>query len=112
MFNCVQELMRCARVPLIDIVKAGPFPGPGVYALFYNGPSPLYARLQETNDVREWYPIYVGKAIPRGGRKGREPLKPPRPRPRPRSGLVYDRYIDEQMKNPIFAAEYARWGLK
>ena len=72
--NCVQELMRCQRKPLAEIIQT-PFSGAGVYAIFYNGSSPLYTRLQDTEDLKEWYPIYDGKAIPKGGRKGRKRRK-------------------------------------
>jgi hypothetical protein len=41
--------------------------GAGVYALYYHGPYALYAPISST-DLR--LPIYVGKAIPAGGRKG------------------------------------------
>ena len=37
--------------------------GAGVYALYYNGNFPAYVPLKDR-------PIYVGKAIPKGGRKG------------------------------------------
>ncbi len=43
------------------------FAGAGVYALFYLGASRLYAKVR--SEDASW-PIYVGKAVPRGGRKG------------------------------------------
>jgi len=52
---------------------AGPLPplssfsGCGVYALFYTGKLPYYTRIS-SSDFRT--PIYVGKAISTGGRKG------------------------------------------
>lgn len=46
---------------------AEPFEGPGVYALFYNGPFSAYRQLVEANPKP---PIYVGKAVPPGARKG------------------------------------------
>lgn len=48
------------------------FVGAGVYAIYYAGPFEPYRRLAEANR-REGSidrPIYVGKAIPIGGRKG------------------------------------------
>ena len=50
----------------IDDLKAA-----GVYAIYYTGPSEHYAPVAERNagGAYEW-PIYVGKAIPKGGRKG------------------------------------------
>ena len=55
--------------------------GPGVYALYYIGDSPLYTPLAELNReaVRAGLgpiaPIYVGKAVPRGGRSRSVELK-------------------------------------
>ncbi|HEX5057637.1 MAG TPA: Eco29kI family restriction endonuclease [Gammaproteobacteria bacterium] len=48
-----------------------PFFGAGIYAIYYSGNFPLYAELAEynKNDVYQW-PIYVGKAVPAGARKG------------------------------------------
>lgn len=42
-----------------------PFFGAGIYALYFIGEHPLYRPLAGSES-----PIYVGKAIPRGGRKG------------------------------------------
>jgi hypothetical protein len=41
--------------------------GAGVYAIYYHGPFPAYASIATTQAST---PIYVGKAIPKGGRKG------------------------------------------
>jgi hypothetical protein len=48
-----------------------PFIGAGVYALYYTGPFPAYKKLTaaNNNDIYS-YPIYVGKAVPAGARKG------------------------------------------
>jgi hypothetical protein len=47
------------------------FSGAGVYALYYVGKLPLYKELIERNAASELAaPIYVGKAIPSGSRKG------------------------------------------
>lgn len=43
------------------------FAGPGVYALFYNGDFPSYEIVRSPDATN---PIYVGKAVPRGARKG------------------------------------------
>src|SRR5438034_619390 len=45
-----------------------PFNGAGVYAIFYTGTHPLYAPIRSA--AANW-PIYVGKAVPAGGRKGK-----------------------------------------
>ena len=48
-----------------------PFIGAGVYALYYTGSFPAYSRLAEINsDGKFLCPIYVGKAVPAGARKG------------------------------------------
>jgi hypothetical protein len=47
------------------------FLGAGVYAIYYFGEDPLYAQLGEHNrSSKSLVPIYVGKAVPRGARKG------------------------------------------
>lgn len=47
------------------------FLGTGVYALYYIGPNPLYKRYAELNRLSYDYPIYVGKAVPKGWRQAR-----------------------------------------
>jgi hypothetical protein len=51
-----------------------PFEGPGIYLLYYNGSFPLYAPLAKTNKKKGGprIPIYVGKAVRTGTRKGIE----------------------------------------
>jgi hypothetical protein len=62
--NCVQELMSRGPSGLpLHVV----FPGAGVYALFYTGNLDLYAPIKSPDAKR---PIYVGKAVPPGARKG------------------------------------------
>jgi len=47
------------------------FEGVGVYALYYTGEFPPYKRLADFNQGDDpQAPIYIGKAIPEGGRKG------------------------------------------
>ncbi len=47
------------------------FLGAGVYALYYIGDFPTYATLTDVNkDGKYLCPIYVGKAVPDGARKG------------------------------------------
>lgn len=45
----------------------GEFAGSGVYALFYQGKERIYEAVRSVDST---WPIYVGKAIPPGGRKG------------------------------------------
>lgn len=57
--------------PAGPLPPAEPFIGAGVYAIYYDGPFPLYKDIAELNrDGRYGWPIYVGKAVPAGARKG------------------------------------------
>lgn len=47
-----------------------PFDGAGIYAIYYRGPHKAYRAMAERNAKKAEWPIYVGKAIPPGGRKG------------------------------------------
>jgi hypothetical protein len=47
-----------------------PFRGAGIYAIYYRGNFPLYRPLTQLNQAAPEYPIYVGKAVPPGARKG------------------------------------------
>lgn len=48
-----------------------PFIGAGIYAIYYTGGLPLYCKIAEHNaDDAFMQPIYVGKAVPAGARKG------------------------------------------
>jgi len=47
-----------------------PFVGAGIYAIYYKGNFPLYKKISEKNKKKFIQPIYAGKAIPEGGRKG------------------------------------------
>ncbi|MBF6558831.1 MAG: Eco29kI family restriction endonuclease [Candidatus Binataceae bacterium] len=45
--------------------------GAGVYAVYYIGSFAAYARIADSNRANEFgQPIYVGKAVPKGARKG------------------------------------------
>jgi len=59
-----------ARTP-VPLGKLPIFKGAGIYAIYYSGPFPAYNAIAKRNDGGkcEW-PIYVGKAIPAGARKG------------------------------------------
>lgn len=47
-----------------------PFEGAGIYVLYYRGGFPAYAPIATANAGEARWPIYIGKAIPSGGRKG------------------------------------------
>ncbi|MDD5301402.1 MAG: Eco29kI family restriction endonuclease [Gallionella sp.] len=45
------------------------FLGTGVYAIYYTGKNPVYKKYAELNRLSYSYPIYVGKAVPKGWRQ-------------------------------------------
>jgi hypothetical protein len=47
------------------------FLGRGVYAIYYTGKNPTYKKYAELNRLSYSYPIYVGKAVPKGWRQAR-----------------------------------------
>ena len=47
------------------------FLGTGVYAIYYTGNNPTYKKYAEMNRLSYSYPIYVGKAVPKGWRQAR-----------------------------------------
>lgn len=55
------------RGPDVVLPPAEPFEGAGVYAIYYHGDFGPYQSLASASSVR---PIYVGKAVPTGARKG------------------------------------------
>jgi hypothetical protein len=62
--NLVRELM--SRAPVTIPIEES-FRGPGVYALFYQGGFKPYQPIVSPDSSQ---PIYVGKAVPAGARKG------------------------------------------
>lgn len=51
--------------------ELGAFSGAGIYAIYYTGPLPMYRLLADaTNGNEDDQPIYVGKAVPSGARRG------------------------------------------
>lgn len=56
-----------------DVVPLPPerFVGAGIYAIYYAGNFPKYRNFVKQNNGGQWLqPIYVGKAIPEGARRG------------------------------------------
>lgn len=47
------------------------FLGTGVYAIYYTGKNSIYKKYAELNRLSYSYPIYVGKAVPKGWRQAR-----------------------------------------
>lgn len=56
--------------PVNPLKELKEFIGAGVYALYYKGDFPLYKSVSEANRVEFTRPIYAGKAVPQGARKG------------------------------------------
>ena len=54
----------------IALANVDRFEGAGIYAIYYHGAFPAYQVLSQANATTSKWPIYVGKAIPSGGRKG------------------------------------------
>lgn len=62
------ELLARDPVPLADMQTVA---GAGVYAIYYTGGFAPYAAVAALNASGQYkQPIYIGKAIPKGGRKG------------------------------------------
>jgi Eco29kI restriction endonuclease len=57
------------RKPLEPLSQLTTFQGAGVYALYYHGSFQAYKSIRSAKGGRE-VPIYVGKAVPAGARKG------------------------------------------
>ena len=54
-------------IPMTDLRD---FIGAGVYAIYYKGDFPLYKTIADANKREFRQPIYAGKAVPQGARKG------------------------------------------
>lgn len=57
--------------PVYNLPPPESFLGTGVYAIYYIGSNELYAPYAEINRLSYGYPIYVGKAVPKGWRQAR-----------------------------------------
>ena len=57
--------------PVTPLGAIEPFLGVGIYAIYYTGKFPPYITLSQSNENGKFgQPIYVGKAVPSGARKG------------------------------------------
>jgi hypothetical protein len=62
---------KMVETPPVGLGSVPSFAGAGLYAIYYTGPFPAYAPVAERNRNEAFEePIYVGKAIPAGGRRG------------------------------------------
>lgn len=67
--SVVRALLKRDCCPLPPPTR---FPGAGIYAIYYFGDFPSYSPIARRNrDGKCEWPIYVGKAVPQGARKGR-----------------------------------------
>lgn len=67
----VAEALLLQPVAPLAAVQATDLAGAGVYAIYYTGDFPLYAPVAAKNRNNAFeQPIYVGKAVPKGARKG------------------------------------------
>jgi hypothetical protein len=65
--SVAEAMLQKPVVPL----PPGKFAGAGIYAIYYVGGFEPYRRISERNREDKWLmPIYVGKAIPAGARRG------------------------------------------
>ena len=66
--SVAEALLERTPIPLASLPS---FKGAGIYAIYYTGDFPAYEKIADRNrDGRFEYPIYVGKAVPSGARKG------------------------------------------
>jgi Eco29kI restriction endonuclease len=54
----------------VSLANLAPFKGAGIYAIYYCGGFPLYLGIARRNDPEPKLPLYVGKAVVAGARKG------------------------------------------
>ncbi|MBP5671690.1 MAG: Eco29kI family restriction endonuclease [Victivallales bacterium] len=65
--SIMDAMLQCPPMHL----PPGQFIGAGIYAIYYTGTFPLYERIAELNANDAFrQPIYVGKAVPAGARRG------------------------------------------
>ena len=65
--------MAMLRQPVVSMKDIPTFSGAGVYAIYYVGDFPCYEPVSRRNESDSFeMPIYVGKAVPAGARKGGE----------------------------------------
>lgn len=56
---------------IVPMSELKPFEGAGVYVIYYTGDFPEYGPISEANKKNKFKaPVYVGKAVPEGTRKG------------------------------------------
>ena len=69
--NLAESVAQALLQQEISTLPPSPFIGAGIYAIYYTGKFPLYAKIAKMNRGGLFaQPIYVGKAVPAGARKG------------------------------------------
>ncbi|HLY30580.1 MAG TPA: Eco29kI family restriction endonuclease [Ktedonobacterales bacterium] len=69
--SIAESLVRkIEETPAVSLPPNQPFSGAGVYSIYYRGGFSAYAQLSGANQTAWTTPIYIGKAIPKGGRIG------------------------------------------
>lgn len=67
-FSVAEAMLQKAVEPLPPLAS---FLGAGIYAIYYTGKFPVYKPIVDKNKNDKFEcPIYVGKAVPKGARKG------------------------------------------
>jgi len=74
--NAFVELVKDAvrffnGTPVHTLPPPEKFLGTGVYAIYYIGNNELYSKYTQLNRLSYNFPIYVGKAVPKGWRQSR-----------------------------------------
>lgn len=96
--------------PVVRLDEVPAFPGSGIYAIYYTGSFPLYSDVSKFNQGQHIQaPIYIGKAVPRGARKGGFSSTDERDRSL-HSRLVRDHAKSiSQVENLLLTDFYVRW---
>ena len=69
--NLAESVARAMLLRPISPLPPSPFVGAGIYAIYYTGKFSLYEKIAKMNRNGSFVqPIYVGKAVPAGARKG------------------------------------------
>lgn len=75
-YNPLDKRNLCASITAATLsspvhnLAPKPFIGAGIYVLYYRGNFPPYSLLSKLNEDSYNVPIYIGKAVPAGARKG------------------------------------------
>ena len=72
--SIANAIFESIAIPLAEVPV---FEGVGVYAIYYMGDFPLYRKISHANRENFFQPIYAGKAVPKGSRRGGLGLEAP-----------------------------------